>query len=326
MSNNNSTSTDSSGSSSSSKDMPTWAAILLVLGWIPALALLFGSMILLIMGVVHLKRRIFGGPRWWVEKQKSEKKEKKKRREGIRASGIRTMSDLLDEMWVRGVECVKGWWTRLPAGKQEVKSQNIDVEMEDTEKQREGAAKPVSKRDDFDVEIGDIEKEKGRDSTSTDGRWSVNTAESFSSVAQILQKEEEAMEIKAMPTTWSRIKSFIQFPFSIFRHPGQPSISATEGKDTKDRIRAVAKEAHKQAAEEAQAMFNRKYEQLIEDIGRKCEPAARVLKAKTPLERSRMDLEWIRENRELYHWCNWMLLGCVTWRENGWSWTGACNI
>lgn len=182
-------------------------ALLSAFGWVPALALLY-ILILLIKSVVHLKRRIFGGPQWWVDNRKVKKVEK-------RISGMRTRVDLLGELWKRGVGCVWSQWMRLWAGKREVKDGNVDVEM------------------------GDIEKQRRRDSGSTEGAWSIGTTESFSSVTPIVRKEKDSLEIKAAPTTWSRIKSFFQLRSSIFRRPQQSSTSATEAKNTRDRIKAA---------------------------------------------------------------------------------------
>lgn len=58
------------------------------------------------------------------------------------------------------------------------------------------------------------------------------------------------------------------------------------------------------------------YEALIQELRIKSPEAVSILKLKTEEERSRMDLDWIRENRELWHGCR-RGNAHVKWYEGG---------
>lgn len=76
---------------------------------------------------------------------------------------------------------------------------------------------------------------------------------------------------------------------------------ADEEKASRNETATGNAEQNKEAEEEAS--FDREYEALISEVRIKSPEAARILKLKTKKERARMDLQWIRENKEVWHSC-----------------------
>lgn len=168
---------------------------------------------------------------------------------------------------------------------------------------------------DGDSGVEDIDKQSWKDSESTDVEMG-DIEKGFDNVSLDI-----ADAVVERTSASSYTLSFLQWSLTLSHNHKSPQSIDFPADKTDSESQAKA------ATEEAQATFDREYEALIQDVRPKCASAARVLEAKTPEERARMDLGWIKKNKKVWHKCAGTWLGYAIWCEPGvTSRAGQCEI
>lgn len=157
--------------------------------------------------------------------------------------------------------------------------------------------------------VGDIDIEKRRVGGSMEDEAGMEEG--------VVEKEKAEGEAEEKKTSSSPLAShFFKHPLRIFSSsPQTPSLPPSSS----------AESEHEKQARIAKEKRDRENEAFIEEVRTKCRTAANVLAAKTEEERTRIQLPWIRENREVWHKFS-KRLERTRWDADGRGWSGWSDL